>query len=103
MHDAFSSCQPLHVARAKSCGSSKRIGVVDKTMTHDGDCFKATVWVLRKARDHVSVIHPPTVCTFKILADIPPGQRSCGPEVVVPGGVDIIVIHAEEERVGCFP
>ena len=39
----------------------------------------------------------------EVLADVPPCERRCRTEVLVPLGVGVVVVHAEEERIGGLP
>ena len=70
MHDALSSGQPLHIARAKTGGGTQRVRVIDMALAHDGDGLKAAVGVRGKTWDGHAVVHAPTVFARKVLAHL---------------------------------
>ena len=79
MYDATPCREPLNIARSEPRRRSKRIGMVDETLTHDGHRLEPTMRMLRKAGNRLPVIHPPTVLAFKILANVPAGEQSSWP------------------------
>src|SRR3954471_5049001 len=103
MYDSFSCGQPLHVARTESRRSPERIRVIDEAVAHNRYRFKATVWVLGKTRNHIAVVHPPAISTLEVLTDVPAGKRSSRSEVVVSRGIGVVMVHAEQKRIGRFP
>jgi hypothetical protein len=65
--------------------------------------MKPLVRVLRKPRNDLSVVHPPAVLPLEVLAEISALERCGGAHLVVPRWVGVVVVDAEEERIGRFP
>src|SRR5262249_45756921 len=103
MNNAFPCREPLHVAGSEACGCAERIRMIDVSVAHDRDRFESTMRMLRKSRNGAAVIHPPAVLAFKVLSDVSSGERRGGPEPLLAFRIHIVVVHAEEEWVGCFP
>jgi hypothetical protein len=58
----------------------------------------------RKTGDNLAVVHAPAVLALEVLTDAPPGEGGGGRRhPLVSGGVAIVVVHAEEERVSGLP
>ena len=95
--------QPLHVARAEARRRAERIGVVDEAPPDDGHGLEAAMRVLREAGHDGAVVHAPAVLAREVLADVAPRERRRGPEALVARRVGVVVMHAEEERVGRLP
>src|SRR5581483_1964051 len=102
-NDAFAGRQPLNIARTIAGGRAKRVGMIRETLTHHGYRFESTVRMLRKTRHEIAVIHPPAVLTFEILTDVPSGKRRGRTQMLVAGGIGILMIHAEQKRIGGLP
>ena len=103
MHDAAAGGQPLHVAAAEARGGAERVGMIDEAVAHDGDRLEAAVRMAGKAGHGAAVIHAPAVFALEVLAEVAPGQRRGGAETIVAGRVAIVVVDAEEERIGGDP
>ena len=103
MHDAAACGEPLHIAATKARGRAQRIGVIDQASTHDGHGLKTAMRMGRKARYGVAVVHPPTVFTRKVLAQVAPGQRRGRTHQLIAGRVGVVVINAEQKRVDGLP
>ncbi len=101
--DALTGRQPLHVAAPEPCCGTERVGVVDEALADVGDRLEPPVRVVRKARHLAAVVHPPAVEALEVLAQVPPFQRHRGPRHVVARRVRVVMVHAEEERVGRRP
>ncbi len=103
MHDALAGREPLHVAAAEARGRAERIGMVGETLANDGDRLEAAMRMRREARHLLAVVHAPAVLAPEVLADVAPRQRGVGAEAAVALGVRVVVVDAEQERVGRLP
>ena len=72
-------------------------------LANDGHGFKASVWVRRKARNGLPVVHAPTVFVGEIAADLSASQRSHRAHVRIALGVVVYVVHAKQKRVDRLP
>ncbi len=77
--------------------------MIDEPPPHDRHRLEAAVRVLGKARHHIAVVHAPTVFALEVAADVAAGERGGGTERVIPRGVRVVVMHAEEKRVEGLP
>ena len=103
VHDARTRGQPLHVAPPEPRRGAERVGVVDQPPSHERDGLEAPVRVLREARDVLAVVHPPAVDPLEVLAHLPAVERRVGAQHLVAGGVRVVVVHAEQERIDRGP
>ena len=103
VHHSGPGGQPLHVAHPEAGRGAERVRVIDVAGADDGHRLEAAVRVLREARHHVAVIHPPAVLALEVLPDVVARQRRVGPQPVVAPRVVIDVVDAEEERIGRLP
>lgn len=95
MHDALAGGHPLQVSVAVPPGVAHRVGVVDDPLEGGGERLKASVGVLREAGDAVAVVHPVGGGGSEVGSVASPG----GPHELVPRGVEVLVVDAEEEGV----
>ncbi|MCW0425909.1 hypothetical protein NB713_003852 [Xanthomonas sacchari] len=103
MDDARAGRHPLHVAGAEARRRTERIGMVDQALAHDGHGLEATVRMTGKAGNLFAVIHAPAVLAAEVLADGAAMQGRRRPHRAVAGGVGIVVVDAEQERVDRVP
>jgi hypothetical protein len=91
------------VAHPEARGGAERVRVIDEPAARDGHGLEAPVRVLRKSRYNIAVIHRPAVFAREVLADVSARERRRRPERVVALWVGVVVVHAEQERVGGDP
>jgi hypothetical protein len=103
VHDPSPGREPLNVPVAVTRGGAERVGMIHETATDDGDGLEAAVRMLRKPRHDVAVVHPPSVGRGEVAAHRVSGERRRGTELVVAGRVCVVVMDAEEERIGRPP
>jgi len=77
--------------------------VIEEAPAHHGHGLEATMGMLRKPGDQLTVIHAPAVLALEVLTDVPAVQRRRRAQVLVAGGVLVVVMHAEQKRVGGLP
>src|SRR6478609_4065543 len=99
MLNASTGCEPLHISVPVARRGAQRIGMIEATGAHDGDCLKTSVWVRGKPRDLSTVIHVPAIFPRKVHAQLSAGQRSRWPERTVAFGKLVVVVNREQERV----
>src|SRR5262245_45234506 len=103
MDDAGACRQPLNVPRAETCGSSKRIGMIDGSASKDRDRLEAAMRMLREAGDDFAVVHAPAVFDDEVLPEVAPGEGCGRAELVVSFGIGVVVMNTEEEGVSRAP
>ena len=96
--------EPLHVALTEAGSGAERVGVIDVAAPHDGHRLEPAMRMLREPGHDLAVVHPPAVFALEVLTDVA-GQTSdaAGPELVIAGGIRVVVMSAEEERIGGHP
>ncbi len=103
VHDAASRGQPLRVARSEARRRPERIGVVDVPAPREGHSLEPAVGMRGESRHGPPVVHAPAVLAGEVLAELAPGERRGRPQALVAGGIRVVVVHAEEERVRGLP
>ena len=88
---------------AEARGRAERVGVIDEALSNDRDRLEAAVRMMRETRHDVAVIHPPAVLALEVLADVAAGERRVRAHPLVAAGVSVVVMDAEQERIGRFP
>ena len=88
-----------YIAAAKAGSRAQRVRMVDEALAHERHGFKAAVRVAGEARHGVAVVHAPAVLAAEVAPDLAVLQRHGGREGAVAGGVGIVVVCAEQERV----
>ena len=99
MDDALSRSEPLHVAATEARRRAQRIGMVDEALPHERDRLEASMRVLWEARNDAAVVHPPSVGPGEVHAEVACCERRRRPHVLVRFGIQVEVVHAEQERV----
>src|SRR2546426_9595576 len=77
--------------------------MIDVAVTHDRHSFEPAMWMLRESRHNAAVIHAPAILALEVLSDVASLKRGRRSEVIVALWIVIVVIHAEQERIGGFP
>jgi hypothetical protein len=103
VHDPAAGGEPLHVASTEPGGSAERVGVVDDADAHVGDRLEPAVGVVREARYVVPVVHAPAVGAGEVLPEITVLDGYRRREGAVAGGVRVVVVGAEQERIDRRP
>ena len=104
MHDALARGEPLHVAGTEARSGAERVGVIDVAAPHDRDGLETAMRMLREARDDVAVVHPPAVLLLEVLTDVAATERlGRRTELIVSGGIGVVVVNAEQERICGLP
>eukprot|EP00982_Pelagococcus_subviridis_P010864 31033-Pelagococcus_subviridis.AAC.8 len=94
--DALTRGHPLHVAVAVPPRVPDRVRVIHEAYHRRGDRLEPAVRMLRESGDSVAVVHSVRAVRVEVRA-VASSRRA---ELVVPGGVVVVVIHREQERVG---
>src|SRR5690606_1877802 len=81
----------------------ERVRMIGESAPLDRHGLETAMRMSREPRHHGAVIHPPTVDPLEVHAEIPPGERRVGAELVVARGIAIVVIRAEQERIDARP
>src|SRR5688572_27777915 len=103
MDDALAGGEPLDVAAPEPGRGTERVGVIDQPSPYDRHGLEPAVWMPRKSRDGVAVIHAPAVLAGEVLTDVTPCERRRGSHLLVTSRVRVVVIDAEQERVERLP
>src|SRR5882672_467053 len=77
--------------------------MIDQPSPNDRDGFEASMRMARKTGHGVAVVHAPAVLSGEVLTDVAAGQRRRRPHRVVACRVSVVVVDAEQERVGRLP
>jgi hypothetical protein len=78
--------------------------MIDVALPYDGDGLETAMWMLRKSRHHLSVVHAEAILHHEIIAKIATGKgRRRQPHLLVTLGVVIEVVHAEQEGIDRGP
>ena len=81
---------------AVPAGVPEAIGVVDDASHRRGDSLEAAMGMLREPGDAVAVVHAVRRVGVEVRA-VAAARRA---HLLVPGGVLVVVVHREQERVG---
>ena len=103
VHDAATRGQPLHIAAAIARRRAERIRMVDETLAHDRDRLESAMRVGGKARHRLAVVHAPAIRATEVLADRAAGERGVRTKTSVAARIGVIVVDAEQERIGGLP
>ncbi|MNS99676.1 hypothetical protein D3C72_1340840 [compost metagenome] len=74
--------------------------MVHQTLAHDGDRLEPPVRMRRKTRHLLAVVHAEAVLAAEVHADLAALQQLLpGTQLAVAGGIAVLVVHAEDERI----
>ena len=87
----------------KSGRCTQRVRVIDKSLSRDRNRFEAAMGVLGETGDPFAVIHAPAVLAAEIMTDGSPCKGVHGSHILIPRGIGVLVVSAEQERVQRLP
>ena len=77
--------------------------MVDMPLPNDGHGFKPAVWVRRKARNGLPVVHAPTVFVGEIATDLSAAQGSDRAHLCIAMWVVVDMVHTKQKGINRLP
>ena len=77
--------------------------MIDESLAHERHCLETAMGMLREPGDGAPVVHPPALGALEVHAEIARRERRGRAHVLVRLGVQVEMVHAEEERVDRRP